>query len=85
MYQEISVADPDPEGEEPIDVIALFEKGRMRPVRFRWKERVYKIVKVTGPSGIGIFDRRLAERGGTVSAATFRGGRRSLQLFRAFV
>ncbi len=48
MYQEISVADPDPEGEESIDVIALFEKGRMRPVRFRWKERVYRIVKVTG-------------------------------------
>jgi hypothetical protein len=39
MYQEI---------EEPIDVIALFEKGRMRPVRFRWKERVYRIAKVTG-------------------------------------
>jgi hypothetical protein len=39
MYQEI---------EEPVDVIAVFEKGRMSPVRFKWKERVYKISKVTG-------------------------------------
>ncbi len=39
MYQEI---------EEPVDVIALFEKGRMRPLRFRWNEKVYKVVKVTG-------------------------------------
>jgi hypothetical protein len=39
MYQEV---------EEPIDVIAVFEKGRMRPLRFRWKNRVYKIQKVTG-------------------------------------
>ncbi len=34
--------------EEPVDVIAVFEKSKMRPIRFRWKNRVYKISQVTG-------------------------------------
>jgi len=39
MYQDV---------DEPIDVIAVFEKSRLRPVRFKWKDRVYKVTKVTG-------------------------------------
>jgi hypothetical protein len=39
MYQDV---------EEPIDVIAVFEKSRMRPLRFKWKDKVYKIAKITG-------------------------------------
>jgi len=34
--------------EEPIDVIAVFEKSRMRPLRFKWNDRVYRISQVTG-------------------------------------
>ena len=34
--------------EEPIDVIAVFECSRMRPIRFKWKDRVYRVKQVTG-------------------------------------
>ncbi len=39
MYQDI---------EDDIDVIALFEGYKLRPLRFRWNNRVYKITRVTG-------------------------------------
>jgi hypothetical protein len=39
MYQDM---------DEPIEVVALFEQHRMRPVRFRWNGRVYKVSEVTG-------------------------------------
>ena len=38
----------DQEIEQPIDVIAVFQQGRMIPVRFRRNGRVIKIVRVTG-------------------------------------
>ena len=34
--------------EEPIEVLARFEGGRMTPFRFRWNRSVFKIAKVTG-------------------------------------
>jgi hypothetical protein len=37
----------DQEINQPIEVMAVFEKGRMLPVRFRWNGRVVKIVHVT--------------------------------------
>jgi hypothetical protein len=39
MYQDM---------DEPIEVVALFERHKMRPVRFRWSGRTYKISEVTG-------------------------------------
>jgi hypothetical protein len=33
---------------QPIDVIVVFRKGQMVPVRFRWGGRVVKIARVTG-------------------------------------
>jgi len=33
---------------QPIDVIVVFRKGQMVPVRFRWDGRVVKIARVTG-------------------------------------
>jgi hypothetical protein len=38
----------DQEIDQPIDVIALFQEGKIIPVRLRWNERVIKIVRVTG-------------------------------------
>jgi nucleotidyltransferase/DNA polymerase involved in DNA repair len=37
----------DQEINQPIEVMAVFEKGRMLPVRFRWNGRVVRIVHVT--------------------------------------
>lgn len=34
--------------DEPVDVITVFEKGAMRPIRFRWKGHVYRIKWVVG-------------------------------------
>ena len=31
-----------------MDVIAVFEKGTLKPIRFRWKGQTYKIARVTG-------------------------------------
>ncbi len=39
MYQDI---------EESVDVIALFEGGRLQPIKFRWKGRAIKVKQVTG-------------------------------------
>ncbi len=33
---------------DPIEVIALFRGGKMRPLKFRWKDRVYRVEKVNG-------------------------------------
>lgn len=34
--------------DEPIEVIALFRKGKMRPIKFRWNSRVYRIETING-------------------------------------
>jgi hypothetical protein len=39
MYQEM---------DDPIDVVVLFQGNKMKPSRFRWKDRVYRISEVTG-------------------------------------
>jgi len=39
MYQDI---------EETVDVIAIFEAGRMQPIKFRWKGRSIKVKQITG-------------------------------------
>lgn len=33
---------------EPIEVISHFKKGHMRPLRFKWNGRVYKIHQMNG-------------------------------------
>jgi len=33
---------------QPVEVMVVFEKGRMIPIRFRWNGRVIKIAKLTG-------------------------------------
>jgi hypothetical protein len=38
----------DQEINQPIEVMVVFQKGRMVPVRFRWNGRVIKIARVTG-------------------------------------
>lgn len=32
----------------PIEVLSLFRDGRIRPLRFRWRGRVYKVQRVSG-------------------------------------
>jgi len=39
MYQDFDVS---------IDVMALYEKGTLRPLRFCWKGRSFRIARVTG-------------------------------------
>jgi len=39
MYQEIN---------DPVDVLALFEEGKLKPQRFRWKGNVHRVAQVTG-------------------------------------
>ena len=39
MYQEM---------DEPIEVVVLFQNNKIKPSRFRWKDRVYRISEVTG-------------------------------------
>jgi hypothetical protein len=34
--------------QEPIAVIALFESGKLSPLRFRWGGRVYRVREITG-------------------------------------
>ena len=34
--------------DEPIEVLVTFTGGTMKPLRFRWKNRVYRILEVTG-------------------------------------
>jgi hypothetical protein len=38
----------DQDVNQPIDVIVVFQKGQMVPVRFRWDGKVVKIARVTG-------------------------------------
>jgi hypothetical protein len=33
---------------EPVEVIAMFRFGRLSPLRFRWRDRVYKIERING-------------------------------------
>jgi len=33
---------------DPIEVIAVFRQGKLRPLKFRWRDRVYKIERVNG-------------------------------------
>jgi len=33
---------------EPVEVITLFQYGKMKPLRFRWNERTYRISKIHG-------------------------------------
>ena len=33
---------------QPIEVITLFQHGKIQPIKFRWNERVYKVEKVNG-------------------------------------
>ena len=33
---------------DPIEVIVVFRGGKMRPLKFRWRERVYKIERING-------------------------------------
>lgn len=47
-YRFLGLVIMDQEIDQPIDVIAVFQKGRMVPVRFRWNGRVIKIARVTG-------------------------------------
>lgn len=38
----------DQEINQPIEVVVIFQRGRMVPVRFRWNGRMIKIAKITG-------------------------------------
>jgi len=38
----------DQEINQPVEVMVVFQKGRMVPIRFRWNGRVIKIAKLTG-------------------------------------
>ncbi len=31
-----------------VEVITLFQHGKVQPLRFKWNERVYKIMKING-------------------------------------
>jgi hypothetical protein len=46
MYRDIT---------EPIEVMAVFSRGQIKPLSFKWRQRVYKIRTVTqrwhSPSG----------------------------------
>ena len=33
---------------DPIEVITMFSGGTMKPIRFRWKNKIVKVAKVTG-------------------------------------
>lgn len=33
---------------EAVEVIAVFQAGRLAPVKFRWRNRVYKVERVNG-------------------------------------
>ncbi len=33
---------------EPVEVITLFQHGKIKPVKFRWNDRVYKVSKING-------------------------------------
>jgi len=33
---------------DPIEVIVVFREGKMRPLKFRWRDRVYKVERING-------------------------------------
>ena len=33
---------------EPVEVIALFRQGRVSPLKFRWRERIYRVNRING-------------------------------------
>jgi hypothetical protein len=33
---------------DPIEVIVVFREGKMRPLKFKWRGRVYKIERING-------------------------------------
>ena len=33
---------------EPVEVIALFRQGKLAPLKFRWRERVYRVNRING-------------------------------------
>jgi hypothetical protein len=33
---------------DPVDVLTVFVEGRMEPLRFRWRGRVFRVKKITG-------------------------------------
>ncbi|MCX6832735.1 MAG: hypothetical protein NT028_11520 [candidate division Zixibacteria bacterium] len=39
MYQDL---------DDDIEVIALFERNKLKPCRFRWRGKVYKVTRITG-------------------------------------
>jgi hypothetical protein len=34
--------------QEPIEVLSKFVEGRIQPLRFRWRGRVYTVAEITG-------------------------------------
>ena len=34
--------------QEPVEVIVLFRDGKLSPLKFRWRERIYKISRING-------------------------------------
>lgn len=42
---------------QPVEVIILFQHGKVKTLRFQWNERVYKISKVNGGSIVFIIFR----------------------------
>ncbi|MDD5088709.1 MAG: hypothetical protein PHI18_07925 [bacterium] len=34
--------------QEPVEVIALFREGKLSPLRFRWRQRVYRVTRING-------------------------------------
>jgi len=33
---------------EAVEVIAVFQSGKLSPIKFRWRERVYRVSRVNG-------------------------------------
>lgn len=33
---------------QPIDVLSLFTDGRIKPLRFRWRGRIIRVLRITG-------------------------------------
>jgi len=33
---------------EPVEMIALFRLGKLLPLKFRWRERVYRVERING-------------------------------------
>jgi hypothetical protein len=33
---------------EPVEVIALFRQGKLSPLKFRWRDQVYRVNRING-------------------------------------